>query len=243
MFGFRSRVVASGVRRTAAVLAVALPVLAWTIVGAVPQASACDSSNHCWALAINSNTTTNHGIYGQLYVHCLYQPDNGNRNTNEIWDVDSGANNWVEAGITSGVDYHSTYRDKNWFWADKRPGYSYSEHDFSTTASTDTKYRTKIEFAGSDTWYIYGNGNYSQYGTSTNNSATLVQGEGGTEYWGSSTSGIRDEGSVYSLERKSSSNTWYNWGTHAANHDLGTGNYIRGSYDTSTSHESWTGPC
>jgi hypothetical protein len=242
VFGFGSWVVASVVRRTAVVLALALPVLGWMIAGA-PQASACNSSNHCWAIAINNNTNTNHGVYGEVYVHCLYQPNNGNRNTNEIWDVDSTASNWVEAGVTSGVDYHGTYRNKNWFWADKRPGYAYSEHDFSTTANTDTKYRTKVEFAGNDTWNVYGNGNYSHYGTSTSNSATLITGEGGTEYWGSSTSGIRDIGSVYNLQRKSSSDTWFNWGGNAANHDLGTGNYIRGSYDTSTSHESWSGPC
>jgi hypothetical protein len=246
VFGFGSWLGASVVRRTTAVLALALAASAWMIIAGVAPASACsdtNGSNHCYAAAFNNNTATNHGVYGQLYVHCLYQPSNGNRANNEIWDEDSGYNNWVEAGITSGIDYHGTYRNKDWFWADKRPGYDYFEHDFSQSANTDTKYRTKIEFHSADTWYVYGYGNYSHYGTSTSNSATLIHGVGGTEYLGGSTSGIRDQGSVYSLERKSSSDTWYSWGNNAGNQNLGPGAYIDGHYDPSTSHEYWSGPC
>ena len=244
MFGFASRVMAWVVRRTAVVLALALPASAWMIIAAAaPQASACSQSSHCYAEAVNFNTNTNHGVFGALNVHCLYQPNNGNRASTEIWDTDSGCHNWVEAGISSGVDYYGVYRNKNWFWADKRPGYNYSEHDKSVTASTDTTYSTQIEFAGNGTWNVYGENSFVLYGTSTSNSATIVQGIGGTEYEGGSTSGIRDIGDVYNLERKSSSNTWYFWDTNAGNQNLGTGNYINGHYDMSTSHEYWNGPC
>ena len=244
MFGFVSRVMALVVRRAALVLTLALPTSAWMIIaGAVPQASACDQNSHCYAEAQNFNTNTNHGVYGILNVHCLYEPNNGNFANIEMWDVNSSGNNWVEAGIKSGVDYHGVYRNKNWFWADKRPGYNYSEHDSSVTASTDTNYSTEIQFAGNNEWDVYGENSFVQYGTSTSNSATLVQGLEGTEYLGSSTSGIRDIGNIYNLERKSSSNTWYFWGGNAQNYDLGTGNYINGHYDTSASHEYWSGPC
>lgn len=238
-----SRVMEFIVRRTIIILALALLAPAWmTIIGATPQASACDVNNHCYAQAQNANGNTNHGVYGEPYVHCLYQPG-GNRANNEIWDTNSSASNWVEAGITSGVDYNGTYRNKNWFWADKRPGYNYAEHDTSVEAGTDTAYPTEIEFAGNDTWNVYGENSFAHFGTSTNNSATIVTGIAGTEYWGGSTSGIRDIGSVYNLERKSSSNTWYSWGSNAQNFDLGTGNYINGHYDGSTAREYWSGPC
>jgi hypothetical protein len=110
------------------------------------------------------------------------------------------------------------------------------------TASTDTRYTTEITFAGDDSWEVFGENSFVEFGTSTNNSATLVQGIGGTEYLGNSTSGIRDIGDVYNLQRENSSNTWYNWNGNAVNHNLGTGNYINGNYD-SASDESWSGPC
>jgi hypothetical protein len=160
-----------------------------------------------------------------------------------MWDEDNGGNNWVEAGITSGVDYHSNYRNKDWFWADKRPGFSYSEHDTSDAANTDTDYRVEIEFAGSDTWNVFGDGSFSQYGTSVDNSATLVQGIEGTEYEGGSSSGIRDVGNIYSLERESSSNQWYTWDANATDLDSGPGHYVNGNYDPNADHESWSGPC
>jgi uncharacterized membrane protein len=78
MFGFASRIMAWVVKRTAVVLALALPTSAWMIIAvAAPQALACDNNSHCYAVAYNSNTNANHGIYGQLNVHCLYEPDNG----------------------------------------------------------------------------------------------------------------------------------------------------------------------
>jgi hypothetical protein len=156
--------------------------------------------------------------------------------------VDGGSSNWVEAGIISGVDYNGTYRSKSWLWADKRPGHPYFEHDFSATASTDTNYNVEIQFAGNDTWNIYGESGFTQYGTSTSNSATLVQAEGGTEYEGGSTSGIRDIAGAFTLERKSSSDIWYGWGANGLDKDSGSGNYINGHYD-GNGNETWSGPC
>jgi hypothetical protein len=242
MFGFGSRVVASGVRRTAVVLALALPAATWMIIaGAVPDASAaCSPSSHCYAIAYNLNTSTNHGVFGTVYAHCLYQPNNGTFVTNEIWDASSSAAYWEEVGLYSGIGTNIPYGNKNWFWADSRPGGGYNEHDSSTTANTDTQYRAKVEFAGNNTWYIYGNGNYSHFGTSTSQSATLITGQAGTEYTSGSTSGIRDQGNVSNLQRKSSSNTWYSWGNNASRYYNG---YITPSYNSSTNTVSWSGPC
>jgi len=244
MLSFVARIMVPAVKHSAVVLAVAFTASAGlTIMGAVPQASACSLSAHCYAEAVNQNTATNHGVYGEVNVHCLYQPNNGNQARAEIWDVDSSGNNWIEAGVISGVDYNGTYRNKNWVWADKRPGSNYFEHDKSVTASTDTSYPTEIVFAGSNTWDIYGENSFVLYGTSTSNSATLITGIGGTEYEGGSTSGIRDIGHVYNLERESSSNTWFSWGGNALNEDLGSGHYISSSYNSGGSYETWSGPC
>src|SRR5215470_6164707 len=95
---FASRIMAPAARRVNVVLALALPALAWmTIAGAAPQASACDNSSHCYAQATNLNTNTNHGVYGEINVHCLYQPNNGNQARAEIWDTSSGGTYWIEA--------------------------------------------------------------------------------------------------------------------------------------------------
>lgn len=231
------------VRRAVAALALALLASAWMVVaGAAPQALACDASSHCHAYAKNLNTATNHGIYGELNAHCLYQPANHNRATNEIWDTDSTENHWVEAGVSSGIDYHGVYRNKNWYWADLRPGYNYAEHDKSVTASTNHDYPVRIVFAGVETWDVIGENSFVYMGASTSNRATLVTGLAGTEYWGSSTSGIRDQGNIYSLERKSSGNTWYLWGGNAKPVDNGSNHYITDHYVTG-SHTYWNGPC
>lgn len=251
MFDLVSRVMASVARRTAVTLALALPTTAGLIiVVAVPQASACSDSNganHCYSVGLNLNGNTNHGVYGEVDVHCLYQPNNGNFATNEIWDVSSGnpPNYWEEAGIISGVDPNSNYDNKNWFWADSRPnGGNFHFHLAPVKqANTDTAYPTEAEYAGGQTWNIFGANAFVQIGTSINQSATIIGAEGGTEYLGGSSSGIRDIGNIYNLQRKSSSNTWYSWGSNAFDSDSGPGHYTTGSYNGTTSHESWSGPC
>jgi hypothetical protein len=213
--------------------------------GATPQASACDTnsnSDHCYAKAFSNNTNTNHGVSGTINVHCLYQPNNGNSVTAEMWDQNSSAAYWVEVGIGSGTDGNGGYQNKNWFWADQRPTFGYFEHDFSQTASTDVGYPAEIVSEGNDTWDVFGEDGEPLMGQSTDNTAVLVQAVAGTEYEGSSTSGIRDVGSVDNLMRDASYNTWFNWGNGGTNENLGPGNYINGNYD-GNSDESWKGPC
>ena len=234
MFG--SRVVASGVRHTALALALALPAATWMIIaGAVPDASAasaaCSPSSHCWAEYENLNTSTNRGIYGSVNVHCLYQPRGDAFVTSEIWDAnDSG--NFEEVGLFSGYGAGSVvYGNKNWFWGDYRPSdMQVNEHDSTTTASADTNYRMKIEYEGSNTWYLYGKGDYSHFGTSSSQTATLIHGEAGTEYTSGSGSAIRDVGQVGDLQRISSDNTWFHWGDNAGRYANG---YITPTYNSS----------
>jgi hypothetical protein len=184
-------------RRTAVVLALTLPAAGLALAAGLPQASACSLGSHCYAIAYNQHVAANHGVFGELDVTCLYQPDNGNFVNNELWDVDSSSADWVEVGLKSGVDYHGTYRNKDWFWADSRPGSGYSEHDTSVDANLTTEYGAEITFAGTNTWDVYGENTFSEFGTSTGNSYTPVTAEGGTEYTSSSTSGLRDIGSTH----------------------------------------------
>jgi len=208
------------------------------------QAFACTNSAHCYAEAVNTNSASNHGVFGELYVDCLYQPDvSGDFANNEIWDTTTGNGNWVEGGIKSGVDYHGTYRNKDWFWADDRPGDAYAEHDTSVAAGLNTQWPVEITYAGSDTWDVYGESDFTEFGVSTSNSANLTTGIGGTEYTTPSSSGIRDIGNVYSLENETTGGSWYSWGGDGTNEDLGSGNYISSSYNSGGSYESWSGPC
>ena len=247
LFGRGSRVVVSGVRRAALVLVLALPAATWMIVAAVPDASAassCSPTSHCWATYDNKNTNTNHGIFGKVEANCLYMPKgNGSFVTNQIWDTSSGGYYWEEAGLYAGVGSNISYGNKNWFWADSRPGGGINEHDSSTTANTNTSYRTKVEYQGNNTWYIYGNGNYSHFGTSTSQSATLITGEAGTEYSAGSGSGIRDVGNVSDLQRKTSSNPWYSWGNNVTPGNVGSGYYITAFWNSSSNQVYWSGPC
>jgi hypothetical protein len=146
----------SAARRIAVVLTLILGTPAGMIIaGATPQASACSLTNQCYAISENANTNTNYGIYGSVNAHCLYVPNNANFVTNEIWDASPGYDNWEEVGIFSGPGNQIAYGDRNWFWADKRPGTSYAEHDNSNQANLDTNYRVKVEFEGNNTWYIW----------------------------------------------------------------------------------------
>jgi hypothetical protein len=209
--------------------------------GATPQASAaCSLDNHCYAIAENLNTATNHGAYGEINAHCLYMPSgNGDFVTNEIWDIDSSRKYWEEVGIFSGVSQGGS-GDRNWFWDDDTPAGGYKQHDSSVQANTDTTYRAMIEFAGSDTWNLYGLENFALFGTSEDQSATLISNEGGTEYTAASDSGMRDQGQVGNLQRRSSDDDWFSWGSNAVPFNNG---YINAAYAFSSSTVSWTGPC
>jgi hypothetical protein len=242
-----SRIMTAARKRVVLVLAVTLPVSAWIFMAGAMPASACsdsNSSNHCYAQATNFNSNTNHGVAGQINFHCLYQPNNGNFATQEIWDASSAGTYWEETGIISGVDPNSNYDTKDWFWADSRPnGGNFHFHLANIKANSDTTYPAQITFVGNQTWDLYGGNSFVLLGQSINQSSTLTIDIGGTEYLGGSGSGIRDVGNIYTLQRESTNNNWLNWGSGAGNGDLGPGNYINGSYDTDTSHESWNGPC
>jgi hypothetical protein len=241
MSGFRSRTVTSCVRRLAAVLALALPAATWMIVAGAPAASAsCSLNNHCWAYAYDLNDNDNYGAYGELYVNCLYQPNDGNFVTNEVWDTDSAFNYWEEVGIYSGANSDGGYGDRNWFWDDSRPGGGYHQHNSSTVASLNTIYRVEIVYAGNKTWYIYGNGNFSKFGTSVNQAAELTRAQAGTEYTAGESSGIRDQGTVYNVQRANTSYQWFNWGSNASTYYNG---YIVPNYSSSQNFVTWTGPC
>jgi hypothetical protein len=231
----------SAARRIAVVLTLILGTPAGMIIaGATPQASACSLTSRCYAISENANTNTNYGIRGSVNAHCLYVPNNANFVTNEIWDASPSYDSWEEVGIFSGLGDQIAYGDRNWFWEDSRPGGGVNEHDSSVEANTDTNYRVKVEFEGNDTWYIYGNGNFSHFGTSTNQSAALNHGQAGTEYTANSGAGMRNQGRVDDLQRIDTSHTYYHWG---ANLNLRQVGYIVPDWDESSSTVYWTGPC
>jgi hypothetical protein len=232
------------IRRVVAAVALTIGFSAGMVAAGGAQAFACSDSSHCYAYAVNGNSASNHGVFGELYVDCLYPPDvSGDFANNEIWDTTSSRGNWVEGGIKSGVDYHGVYRNKDWFWADQRPGDSYAEHDTSVAAATGEEWPVEITYAGTNTWDVYGEGDFTEFGTSTSDTANLVTGIGGTEYTTNASSGIRDIGNVYSLENGTTGGSWYSWGGDGSNVDQGSGNYISSSYNSGGSYESWSGPC
>jgi hypothetical protein len=230
-------------RRVAAVLALTLPAAGLVISTGLPQASACSLSSHCYVQAFNQNNAANHGVYGQLYVTCLYQPYEAIFANNEVWDLDTSGDYWVEAGLKSGQDYHGAYRDKDWFWADNRPVYGYAEHDFSEEANLTTKYPVEITYAGTGTWDVYGGDDLSELGVSATNSFIPNQAQGGTEYTSDAGSGLRDIGAIYNLENEDLHSSWHLLGNAGALSESGSGHFINGNWNSATSELSWSGPC
>jgi hypothetical protein len=224
-----------------------LPATMLTIAaGAAPDAMACSntSGDHCYAVAIANDVAANHGMFGYVYATCLYMPDNGDFVNNEMWNVSSGSSYWEEVGLKSGTAYSGIYYpDKTWFWADSRPGGGYHEHEPDIgVAGTNTSYAAESIYLGDNEWGIYGGNSFTEIGVSTSQSASLVDGEAGTEYTAGSSSGIRNIGNVAYLERESTGNDWYYWGA-ATQSGKGPGGYISGSYAQSNEQESWSGPC
>lgn len=230
-------------RRTAVVLALTLPAASLVLAAGLPQASACSLSDDCHAVAVNNHVAANHGVYGDLYVTCLYQPNNGNFVTNEVWNVNSATDTWIEAGLGSGAGYNGGYYHNDWFWAYQPPGSNYVEYDTSVGANLTTDYPVQINYAGTGSWDVYGYDNFSFMGEVANDSYTPTQAEGGTEYTSNSGSGLRDIGNVDYLENQGLDGDWYFLGSAASNYNSGPGHFIDGSYNSGSSEESWSGPC
>jgi hypothetical protein len=232
-------------RRIAVVLALILPAAGLVLAAGLPQASACDISDHCYTVGINNHVAANHGVYGELYVTCLYQPDDGNSVTNEVWDQEGSGSNayWVEAGIGSGTDAHGYYRGDEWFAASQLPGQNYIEDDTDVQAKLTTVYPVEITYVGGGTWDYIGENNTQIFDTVTD-SFSATQAYGGTEYTNNpGSSGLRDIGNIYDLQNQGLNGTWYYLGAAATNQHYGPGPFITGSYNSSTSEESWSGPC
>lgn len=233
------------VRRAAVVVALAIPAAVGMIAaGAAPDAWACSDSNlsnHCYAIAEVNPPVVNWGAAGSINLHCLYQPNNGNIASNEMWDADS-SHHWIEAGAAAGDDPNGYYDNKNWFWADARPGDGYYFHTFSNTVPLNTDEFVEIVYARGQVWDIYG-GPYF-LGKSTTNSMSPTYEAAGSEYIGTSNSGLRDIGHVSGLQWIDSSYNFHNWGGSGFAVPLsqsGPGAYITAQY--SSSYVGWTGPC
>jgi hypothetical protein len=232
-------------RRWRAVAWVGVTVLGLGMVAwSAAPASACSTSNgdHCYAIEYSSGGT-NHGAFGELYVGCLYMPNNGNRVNNEIWEENDPATYWTEVGVTSGIAYNGDYYNKQWFWADSRPnGGSYHEHEIGQTATAGDYYDVETYWIGNNEWAIYGGNSFTQIGTSTSNPVTSSGStDAGTEYTvNNASSGIRDVGAVYNIEWLGTNGVWHDVGSAGSGYFNG---WIGGSYNASGSYVTWSGPC
>jgi len=213
-----------------------------------PAAFACDdgANNHCYAIANNHSLET--GVYGQLYITCMYAPNNVNAGyfaTNEVWNGSTDGLYFTEGGVFSGAA-NGNYYSKSWFWADQRPnGGGYHEHPGGGTPNTGTRYPVEIVWAGNNTWNIYGGNSDTLIGQSTSQPLTVTNDmDAGTEYTVPSGKGMRNVGSINELQYLATSGTWTFWGTRGgADPELGPGAYITPGYSSSNNFVTWTGPC
>lgn len=206
-------------------------------------AHACDIStpDHCYAQSVLANSD-NHGIYGNLYVNCLYTPSpRSSLVTQEIWDDTENLDYWVEVGVIDGLDYYGNTHNQGWFWADSRPnGGGFAQHFPGSQVTLDTSLPVQIQRNGSSSWNVYGGDSFHQIGTSTNNPITMYYQTGGSEYSLNSGSDLRSDGHVGGLEYQNSSNTFYYWGSDGGNDPVGPSYWISSSYDTGSSTASWS---
>jgi hypothetical protein len=226
-------------RRTAIILALALPALGWLITAGAVPAQACNTTSHCYAAAISNDTTANHGMYGNITSSCLYNSNDGNFVTQEIWDTSSGATDWDEVGLIGGTFDGTYYSVKTWFYAYQEPGEPFTLHAPNTAAAgTNISYAAEVIYLGSNEWAVYAGNNYTEIGTITGQSATLDNGIAGTEYTSYAGADLRDSGVINNLERESTGNIWYPWGKASQAPETG---YFYGSY--SNAEESWDWSC
>jgi len=237
-------------RRVVVILALTLPGLGWVVAGSAAPAQACTSSSnndHCYAVVFDGDTATNDGQEANISASCLHVNNDAGDNfaDNELWDESSDGSYWEEVGLTSGFASDGTYySNKTWFWADSRPGGGYNEHEPSnlSSAGTNVAYTVEIFSAGNEEWDIWGGNSFGPIGTSTSQSATLVQGLAGTEYTSSGGADMRDAGVVNELYREGTNGLFYSWGSDGSyGSNSGPSHYISGSW--SGSAESWSYSC
>jgi hypothetical protein len=239
--------VSSRKRRVFSCLAVAVLGAGGLIAWSAPSAFACgtDEGDACYAIA--NAVKADLAVYGEVYLTCNYVPNNSTFVTNEIWDGDSAGDAWTEAGVFTGYAYnHSAYYSKTWFWADERPNEGYNEWPVSgASPTTNTYYPVEIQWAGNNTWDIYGGNSTGMIGQSTSQPLTSSGSmDAGTEYTAPSGTGMRNVGKVGSLQYESIQDAWYSWGTLGkADADEGPGGYVTPVYSPSASQVTWNGPC
>jgi hypothetical protein len=157
----------------------------WTLLGSVAAAAAfialfgtgartspalaCSLSNHCYGVAEWAPTPDLHGGKTIINVACLHNDTTSSKFINaETWiatNGDSSFGSWIEEGMKYGWPLGSL---RYWFWADKRPGYPYSQHnrdDLVTNLNTD--YTVNINRTSvNQQWAVLRNGNTIGYSVS-----------------------------------------------------------------------------
>jgi hypothetical protein len=233
-------------RRTAILLALALPATGWVVTGAAVPALACNSdvnADHCHAIAIDETSGANDGVFANIYSSCLYLSDANNFATQEIWDVSTDGNSWEEVGLNSGEGVLGGYYPaKTWFWADSRDG-DYNAHQPNVAAAgTDIDYPVLITFDGNEQWSLWGGNDYVLLGASTSQSATLTTPEAGTEYTSAGGTDMRDAGQLNNLELIDTNGNYSTW-ADGQGFNEGPKNYIDGTYNPNSNIESWSWSC
>src|ERR1700722_8402640 len=235
-------------KRVAFILALTLPTLGGAVFASAAPAQACSTvltpkNLHCYAVAVSNDTTTNHGMGGDITSSCLNVSNDGNFASQEIWDANSsGTRYWEEVGLNGGADYSGVYEpNKTWFWAEKTPANGYSEIDDPenvAVAGTNIAYPVEITYSDG-AWLTYGGNSEQLLVASGDQTAALDNGQAGTEYTSYHGDDTRDEGFIDDLVRESTAGTWYAWG-NAATTNTGPGHYITGSYAAVSEEWDWS---
>jgi hypothetical protein len=228
--------------RSGILLAAILPA-AVAVLGSAPDASAataCTQSNDCHSGA-QDHTHHNNGMSASIYFTCLASPTSSDWVTDEMWDITGTGAYWVEAGVIDGFGppNSSGIHSRAWFWADNRPGDGFTVHfPGLSIAHRGTVYPASINYAGSNTWSIWGGDSYVSMGLSTSQPNNSLAEEAGTEF--SDAHGLRDSGSVSNLLWENRSGHWHSWGSGGRAFSAeGPNNHIKATYSRSGSYVKW----
>jgi hypothetical protein len=152
--------------------------LAWPAPAQAATATCAPTpdTSHCYAVNLGEGNGSSPSAAGtDLEVDCLSVP---NRSTDfadwEMWYAtytpQVSYDTWVEEGMTAGTLYHTLsgvpITGFMWFWADKRPNGSYTEH-YIQSASVGNYTNASIYYVGGTDENVYLGGSYA--GTSTAN--------------------------------------------------------------------------